>query len=242
MSNGTLATLIGAAALLVPACAGDMHLDILGYTTRPNYDTSYKTMRIPMVKNRSNFVVTPVVGQEMDLHRAIIREVALRTPYTVCHADADTELSVTIRAITKNMINYTQQNNIREAEIRVEAEYVWRDLRTGKPLTRSSPRPGEVPGPEVPQPLLDEGTSTLPPGARPLTTPARPGSPANARADEEPLIDPATRRPVQPVIVRATGTFRPELGESITTGMQQAFDRLALQIVRSLENPWTTGR
>ncbi len=243
MPRRNLAALIGAVALLVPACAGDMHLDLLGYTTRPNHDTSFKTVRIPMVKNRTNWVVTPAVGQEMDLHRALVREVALRTPYKVCHGeDADTELSVTIRAITKGLINYTQQNSIREAELRVDAEIVWRDLRTGKALTRTNPRPGEAALPESPQPLIDEGTSTLPPGARPITTPSRPGAPANARADEEPIIDPASRRVVIPVLVRATGHYRPELGESITTGMQRAFDQLAVQIVQSLENPWATQR
>jgi hypothetical protein len=236
-----LAALTAAIALMVPACASDMHLDLLGYTTRPRYDTSFRTVRIPMVKNRSNFTVTPVVGQEMDLHRALVREMALRTPYRVCHGEADTELSVTIRSITKGIINYTQQNNLREAELRVEAEVVWRDLRTGKALTRSSPRPGDQPESEERQPLLDEGVSTLPPGSRPVTTPSRPSTPATARADEEPLTDPSARRQVVPVIVRASGHYRPELGESITTAQQRAFEQLAVQITQILENPWTKG-
>jgi len=242
MIRRTLAMMFGAVALMVPACAGDMHLDLLGYTTKPNFDCSYKTMRIPLVKNRTNYIVTPVVGIEMDLHRALVREVSLRTPYRVTHLEADTELSVTIRSVTKELINYTQQNNVREAELRVEVELVWRDLRTGKPLTRSGLRPGQTPPADGPQPLLDEGTSTLPPGARAITTPARPGAPANVRADEEPLVDPRAVPRTNPVIVRAAGNFRPELGESTTTGIQRALDQIAVQIVQALESSWVTQR
>ena len=72
--------LLAAYVALASACAGDGHFTLLGYSSRPNYDTKYRTMRIPMIKSRSQFVVTPVVGMEHDLHRALIAQVPLRTP------------------------------------------------------------------------------------------------------------------------------------------------------------------
>jgi hypothetical protein len=222
--------IIAAVALMVPACASDGHLDFLGYTTRPNFDTKYKTVRVNMVKSRSQYAVTPTIGMAEDLHRALITQIGLRTPYRVVHCDADTELSVKIRSVNKNLLNMTQQNNIREAEIRVEAELVWRDLKTGKVLTRPGRRPNEAPPSEERQPLLDE----LP------LVPSRPDAPV-IRADEEPIIDPATRRPVVPVIARASGYYRPELGESTTSGQWEAINQIAVQIIQQLESPWTTA-
>lgn len=226
-----------ALALLAPACTSDGHIALLGYTSQPNYDTSFKTVRIPMVKSRSTYVVTPVVGLEMDLHRAIIREVTQRTPYKVRHGDADTELNVKITRVGKALLNYTQENNIREGEYVIEVAVVWRDLRTGRVLTRPSRRPGQALPPEERQPLLiEEATSVLPPRARPIDVPAPPLNPATAvRPDEEPLIDPLTREPVIPVLVRASGNYRPELGESTTTALQRAMDQVAVQLVQSLE-------
>ncbi|MBY0229589.1 MAG: hypothetical protein K2W96_09945 [Gemmataceae bacterium] len=230
--------LLAGFVVLASACSGDGHFALLGYSSKPWHDTKHKTMRIPMVKTRSQFVVTPVIGMEHDLHRALIAQVPLRTPYRVTHADADTELTVKIRSVTKSLINLTQQNNVREAEWRIEAEIVWRDLRTGLVLTRPGRRPGQPLDHEGRQPIL-EGESVIPP---PLGVPGRPGNPATARADEEPLIDPSTRRPVVPVVVRAVAYSRPELGSSTTTAMKDAMDQLAVQILQALEDSWDKCR
>jgi hypothetical protein len=40
------------------------------------------------------------------------------------------------------------------------------------------------------------------------------------------------------VLVQATANFRPELGESITTALAIAVQRLATQIVSMMEKPW----
>src|SRR5215204_1572172 len=79
-----LACLIAASALLLPSCTTwDGHFTVLGYSTRPNYDTNYRTIRVPIFKNRTFWTATPVPGMEMDLTRAIIREIELKTPYKV---------------------------------------------------------------------------------------------------------------------------------------------------------------
>jgi hypothetical protein len=59
-----------------------------------------------------------------------------------------------------------------------------------------------------------------------------------APTDEELPIDPRTRRPVQPICLRTSANFREELGESTTTGLQQAIKRIARQITSAMEPGW----
>src|ERR687884_259892 len=104
-------------ALLLSSCAGDGHLTLLGYTTRPNYDTSIRTVRVPIFKNFTMRDSTRQ-GLEFDLTKAVVREIELKTPYKVVGADcdADTELTGTIVAYNKGILNRNQQNEVREAE------------------------------------------------------------------------------------------------------------------------------
>src|SRR5262249_3255596 len=124
-------------ALLLPACTTDGHFTVLGYTTKPNYDTGIKTVRVPIFQNR-----TFRQGLEVHLTRAVVREIERTTPYKVVSANepADTELCGTIFLANKMILNRNQLNEIREAETSLGVELVWRDLRTGKILT--SPRRG----------------------------------------------------------------------------------------------------
>jgi hypothetical protein len=138
-------------ALLLPACEWDGQFTILGYTTRPNYDCSIHTVRVPIFKN-----VTFWRGLEFDLTRAVVREIEAKTPYKVVgpNCDADTELTGTITNFQKNVINRDQLNEVREAETVLTVEVVWRDLRAdhvGEILSR--PRPGpNAPVPPPPAP------------------------------------------------------------------------------------------
>ena len=43
---------LAACALALPSCAWDGHFDLLGYSTKPNYDTTIRTVRVPIFKNR----------------------------------------------------------------------------------------------------------------------------------------------------------------------------------------------
>ena len=83
---------------------------------------------MPIFKNRTPWTVTPAVGMEMDLTRAVVREIELKTPYKVLSCDADTELRGTILSFTKTLLNYTQFNTVREAKRRCAVELIWRDL------------------------------------------------------------------------------------------------------------------
>ncbi len=238
-------TALVACALLLPSCAWDGHLNILGYSTRPNYDPNIRTVRVLVCKNRTPWVVTPVVGMEMDLTRAIIRQIEAITPYKVVDCGGDTELRVTIVGFTKSTLNITQFNTPREVETALIADLIWRDLRTGEILSRPPRRPGQPVEDDPRQPLLATPDSLLPPGTKPVAvigvpnlprTDIAPGSPIDDQ--ETILIDPATRKPPLPVQVRSIAHFRMELGESITTAMQKNYDRLAQQIVAAMEKPW----
>lgn len=231
----------GLAALLVASvgCAGDGHFTILGYSTKPNYDTRFRTVSVPMVKNRSSYIVTPVVGLEQDLHRALIDQIQLVTPYRVTQNDPDTQLNVTIRNVSKNLLNYTPFNTIREAELIVTVDLIWRDLRTGEVLSRPSRRPGQPIDSETPQPLLLNGN--LPRNIPRIgDVPDRPEAAAQAviAADEEQFVDPRTRRTVTPITLRISANYREELGESTTTALQAAIKKIARQITAAMEPGW----
>jgi hypothetical protein len=238
-----LLAVVAASALLLPACATwDGHFSILGYTTQPNYDLRFRTISVQIFKNKTPWNMTPAPGLEMDLTRAIVREIELKTPYKVITCDADTELRGTIISFTKGILNYNPFNEIREGETTMAAELIWRDRRTGEVLTKATRRPGAAREPEVREPILAPGT-VLPPGSRPLVVPGAPtpeatgGIAAGSEVEEE-IIDPLTRKKAVPVIVRSVAQFRPELGESITTSMQKNIDRLAVQVVSVMEKSW----
>jgi Lipopolysaccharide-assembly len=244
--------LVGCAALL-PSCAWDGHFDILGYSTQPNYDTCYKTVRVPIFKTRVNLIATPIPGVEQDLTEAVVREIQLKTPYKIDQGNADTELTGTIVGFTKGLLNYTQFNTVREVETTLIVALVWRDLRTGKILTRPTRRPGQ-PLPNDPrQPLLPDDLTAgvlpgsdglLPPGSKPAAIPIAPRMPTTGDigtgpvSNEFTIIDPQTREKAVPVTLRSIAHFRPELGESITTGLQKNINRMAVQIVSVMEKGW----
>jgi hypothetical protein len=160
-----LACLLAGLAFLLPACTGDGHIEIFGYTSRPNYDMTIKTVHVPIFKNPSFRR-----GLEFDLTRAIIREIEAKTPYKVvsdpCHAD--TELTGTIVNLNKTVINITPLNEVREAQTVLTATVVWRDLRPGHvgEVLSAPKQPGPPPLPAL---LPPEGPPAVPPVPPPAT-------------------------------------------------------------------------
>jgi hypothetical protein len=212
------------ALLLLPACTESRNFHVLGYSTQPNYDTSIRTVRVPIFKNN-----TLRRGLEFDLTKAIVREIELKTPFKVVGAncDADTELTGTIMSYNKNILNRNQLNEVREAETTLGVEVVWKDLRTGEILTR--PRRGETTpaAPFLPPPGFLPGQEGAPTPQQPTNAVPPPGAPLPAGAPPQP-----------PVLVQSIGGFIPELGESLATAYQRNVDRLAVQIVSMMEKPW----
>lgn len=195
-------------AMLAAGCQGGGDFNILGYSTRPQYDESIKTVYVPQMKNLA-FQTTPNRDLEVDITRAVIREIEAKTRMKVVsdRERADTELTGTLVSIQKVILNTTQQNMTREAEIRVTVNVVWRDLRTGQVL--SNRRPANVPDAAIP---FDP---SLPP------------------VDAIPL--PVKAVPAQIIVA---GRVLPELGESNATAGQSVANQVAKQIVHMMEAPW----
>jgi hypothetical protein len=193
---------------------------IFGYKlgTDAIYDTNIKTIYVPVFNNRA-FQTTPHRGLEVDITRAVVREIGAKTKFKVvsdCDR-ADTELKGVLVGITKTILNRNQLNLTREAELILTVDVLWRDLRTGKNLSalQRGNSSGGVPavGLPPPEPIAFDPNIPLPPNITP---------------DETWL----------PVRLVATGRVIPELGESITTAEQRAINQLAIQIVSMMEKPW----
>jgi hypothetical protein len=121
--------LIATAAALAAGCGWDGHFSLLGYTTQPNYDMSIRTVYVPIFKNDSFYK-----WREEDLTRYVIREIESKTPYKVVSSPlhADTELIGKIVNVNKQLINSNQVGEVRQAQVLIGAQIIWRDLRPGK--------------------------------------------------------------------------------------------------------------
>lgn len=208
----TLLTFLALSCLALTSCESGGHFSVFGYTTKPNYDPCIKTVYVPIFQNSTFYR-----GMEFDLTRAVVKEIEMKTPFKVVsdRDKADTELTGTIVAFTKQILNRNQLNEVREAEQVLTVGVVWKDLRSGEIL--SQPRVPLANGQgDGPLPPLSTGPSVAPTAANPS----------------------GSACPPQPVIVAATGTFAPEIGQSTTSGQQVALNRLANQIVQLMEKPW----
>lgn len=139
--------------LLLPACTSDGHISLFGYSSAPLYDMTIRTVYVPQVENE-----TKMHGSlQFDVTRAIITEIHLRTPYRVVHdrAKADTELICKIKNRSKVVNNIQQLGETREAQVGMNFEVIWRDLRKGhEDDVLSQPK---RPDNEVPAPIGPDG-------------------------------------------------------------------------------------
>lgn len=121
--------LLLAGVLLLPACTSDGQLSLLGYTSRPVHDSSIRTVRVPIFKNK-----TYRQGLEYELTEAVIHEIEARTPWKVVPegCPADTELVGKIVSRNKNLYLFNQLGETLGAEATMSVEVVWKDLRFGQ--------------------------------------------------------------------------------------------------------------
>jgi hypothetical protein len=209
--RAALTAMLGGGGSLLTGCAGGGHFSLLGYSTAPNYDPEIRSVYVPVFKNRA-FVTTPIREIEFILTRAVVDAIESKTPMKVSSnpSTADSELQGSIVTVTKLVTNRTPQNEAREIALYLTAEIVWHDLRPGQEgKILTNPRKRES---EVPPIGLPFDPSVPPPQVRP----------------ELP----------QPATLSSVGRAVPELGESVTTAMHMAVDRMAIQIVNAMEKPW----
>jgi hypothetical protein len=197
--------------LLLSSCNWDGNFTILGYTTRPNYDTSYKTVRVRIFLNPTFWAVVPVPGLEMELTRELIRQIELKTPYKVVSGPADTEILGYIMAFNKGILSYNQLFEVREAETTLFTAVLWRDLHTGKILTLPGRVAGTPPGADAipaPPPLSASPSPQLALGP----VPSSPLSPLNNPGLTEPATAPVAPGAIPPVVTPPAGGAPPVPG------------------------------
>jgi hypothetical protein len=232
--HAALAVLL--AGLALTGCESGGHFTFLGYTTRPNYDTCIRTVYVPIFK--CTIMLDETRRQiPFDLTRAVVREIESKTPYKVVsdRSRADTELTGTVVALTKNLLNRNPLNEIREAETVLTVGIVWKDLRSGEYLSKQRKAPGVLATPGIPALDIPDLTAAsqqppLPtnPPVQPIPQPGAPGLPVVVPANPDAI----------PVLVTGLGDYIPELGQSTTTAYQQAINKLATQIVSVMEKAW----
>ena len=206
---GVVAALVSLAAVV--GCQGGPPT-IFGYQLGADalYDTNIRSVYVPVFNDRA-FQTTPHRGIEVEITRAVVREIGAKTRFKVVSdpAEADTELLGNVVSINKMVLNRNQQNLIREADFILTVDVLWRDLRDGRILSATRPPPGLTEPPPVP---FDPNVPESPP--------------------------PVIVQPPNPTRIVATGRMIPELGESSATAQQRAINQLASQIVSMMEKPW----
>lgn len=242
--------LLAGVSLILPSCAADG--TFLGYHAGGNFDTCYKTIRVPIFQNRTYYP-----GLEFELTQMIVQQIERLSPYKVVQGDADLELTGRIVSYVKNVVLENPNNEQRVTDTVMTVEVMLKDLRTGEILSKPAKRPG---GPLALEtvPAANESPDALPGDlAQPgnfipfPTVPTVPGV-ANQQAvmNENPALEPLGPqlpapptppgvRPFGPgIVIRSTGTYIPELGQSITTAEARIEYSIAVQIVNMMEKAW----
>jgi len=199
-------------------------LSILGYQlgNKAIYDPGIDTIFVHTFYNRT-LQTTPYREMEVAITQEVVRQIGAVTPFHVISDinRADTELKGSIVLMSKNILNVTQQNMVREGELQVSVDVVWRDLRDGRILSAPGPRRS-----------LDKApTSTI------LGVPTPTPVPFDAQVNQPP--EESTTPQPQPRRITATGRYLPELGESNASAEQSVERKIAVQIVSMMEKRWT---
>jgi hypothetical protein len=114
--------------VLIPAsCSSD---PTRGYSFRPAYDTSVRTISVPIFDNP-----TFSHGVEVQLTDAIIKEIQRRTPWVVVTAGAQSTLrgrvtNVQMRPLTTSRLT----GLVEEVAVSMTVDFTWEDSRTGRPI------------------------------------------------------------------------------------------------------------
>lgn len=125
--NSMLCFAILMLAALVLAPAG------CGYSAKPLYRTSVKTISVPIFRNKSYSR-----DWEFRLTEAICKNIEYRTPFKVTQGQrADTELTGEIITVDQDVLTRRFNLNLpRESQITVAVNFQWKDLRTGRILIK----------------------------------------------------------------------------------------------------------
>jgi Lipopolysaccharide-assembly len=119
--------IVPVAAACVVGCENGGHFTVFGYTTQPPVDCDIRTVYVPIAKN-----TTYLRGVEFELTKEVVRALGT-SPYRVTsnRNGADTELLMKVVANGKSVVLINQFGENRDAELRINIEVEWHDLRPG---------------------------------------------------------------------------------------------------------------
>ena len=140
-----------AACLL--ALAALLPLGSCGYSSKPTYMKSVRTVAVPIWGNK-----TFRRDWEFRLTEAIDKNIEMRTPYKIAPlADADTVLEGTISSISETVLTRRFGINLpRENQLTVVVSFTWKDQRSGRILVeRASFNRGSTEIPQIGERVAD---------------------------------------------------------------------------------------
>lgn len=119
----TLALIVGGAG-----CSSD---PATGYSFTSTYDTSVRTVAVPVFDN-----ATMETGLGVELTDAVAKEIQRATPWrVVARASADTELLATVTDVSRRTLSEARGTGLSEEQaITVTVRFEWRDARTGRAI------------------------------------------------------------------------------------------------------------
>lgn len=162
--RNALLTLILFLALAAAGCRQDGQLQLLGYTTKPPYYEHIRTVYVPTFQSRT-FQAGPLRGLEVQVSESVRKHIEMLTPMKVIQdrERADSELLGAIVLTPKNIINRNQLNEVREGEMVIQVELVWRDLKSGEILSRpAGPPPPNANPDDLPKFIVQSSGRFLP--------------------------------------------------------------------------------
>jgi len=104
------------------------------YTFSPNLPEGIETVAVPIIKN-----TTYRFGIEQELTTAVIEELLTNSPLTVSNEEnADALLDITITGYYTRAVSYDADELVKQRELKVTLEVVFRDLAAKKDLWHDS--------------------------------------------------------------------------------------------------------
>lgn len=197
------------ALTLTTGCQSVGDFSLFGYTTRPPFSPDIRSVYIPTVKTTA-FHTSPYRGIGVDLTQAIVDELARRrSPIRVVSDPARADTEL-ITTITRIDKLVYNRNLLNQSR-----EF---DVIIGAEVVWRDLKTGRtLSGSREPNPIAQE-------------------MPFDPNRVAPPLPQPESIP--TPVSISAQGRVLPELGSSNTTAAQTAVQRLAVQIVNMMEEPW----
>jgi hypothetical protein len=115
-----------------PGCSSD---PTRGYSFRPAYDQSVRTIEVPIFENPTFYH-----GVEVQLTDAIIKELQRQTPYAVvASGSAQSTLSGTVTDVRlRPMTTNRRTGLVEDIAVSMTIDFTWRDNRSGQPLVQRS--------------------------------------------------------------------------------------------------------